>query len=344
METGPDMRTLLVTGGAGFIGSNFIPFYLDKNPSHQIVNLDKLTYAGNLLNLIDVVDDNHYHFFEGDICDKHTVDSLFDKFEIDGVIHFAAESHVDNSIADASNFVKTNIEGTHVLLEAAKRYWMTEANELKPGFEQARFHHISTDEVYGSLGAEGFFTEETPYAPNSPYSASKAASDFLVRSYGHTYGLPVVTTNCSNNYGPKQHDEKLIPTIIRHALSGKPIPIYGNGKNIRDWLYVEDHCIGINMVFESGVLGETYIIGGDTEHTNIAVAERICAILDEVFPKEKGSYNDQITFVKDRLGHDWRYAIDAGKMKSQMGWKPRENFDSGLRKTVAWCLEKYQKV
>lgn len=337
-------RTLLVTGGAGFIGSNFIPYFLQNNPQDQIVNLDKLTYAGNLDNLQDVADDEHYHFVEGDICDAQLVNRLFKEHTIDGVIHFAAESHVDNSIASPDSFIKTNIEGTFTLLEAARAFWLNGPNERKIGLEHARFHHISTDEVYGSLGAEGFFTEETAYAPNSPYSASKAASDFLVRSYFHTYGLNVVTSNCSNNYGPKQHDEKLIPTIIRKALEGAPIPIYGDGTNVRDWLFVLDHCRGLERVFKEGRAGETYVIGGNNEHNNLYIAERICDLLDIEHPKQAGSYRDQISFVKDRPGHDYRYAIEATKIKTELNWAPEENFDSGLRKTIAWYSKKYQKV
>jgi dTDP-glucose 4,6-dehydratase len=344
MDTELKKRTLLVTGGAGFIGSNFIPFYLDKNPLHQIVNLDKLTYAGNLANLIDVVENERYHFVEGDICDKNLVNTLFEELKIDAVIHFAAESHVDNSIERPDSFIKTNIDGTFILLEAARKHWMSGPHQVKVGFENARFHHISTDEVYGSLGAEGFFTEETAYAPNSPYSASKASADFLVRSYHHTYGLNVVTTNCSNNYGPKQHNEKLIPTIIRKALNGEDIPMYGDGSNVRDWLFVFDHCLGIELVFEKGKAGETYVIGGNNEHNNLYIAERICDMLDQKYPKTAGSYRDQISFVKDRPGHDQRYAIDASKIKTELGWSPYESFDSGLEKTIAWYATKYQKV
>ena len=337
-------RTILVTGGAGFISSNFIPFYLEKNPSHQVVNLDKLTYAGNLTNLVSVADNNRYHFVEGDICDKNLVDKLFDENAIDGVIHFAAESHVDNSIERPDSFIKTNIEGTFILLEAARKHWMEAPNKVKAGFESALFHHISTDEVYGSLGSEGFFTEETAYAPNSPYSASKASSDFIARSYFHTYGLNVVTSNCSNNYGPKQHDEKLIPTIIRKALDGDAIPIYGDGTNVRDWLFVLDHCKGIELVFNEGKPGETYVIGGNNEHNNLYIAEKICDLLDVSNQKSSGSYREQISFVKDRPGHDYRYAIDASKIKTELAWAPDESFESGLEKTIAWYLLKYQKV
>lgn len=334
------IQNILITGGAGFIGSNFIPFFLGNNLQVQLVNIDNLTYAGNLDNLAVVENNKRYHFIKGDICDANLVNQIFEKYDIKGVIHFAAESHVDNSIESPHNFIKTNIEGTFVLLEAAKKYWLSNRNAVKVGYENARFHHISTDEVYGSLTDEGFFTEATPYAPNSPYSASKAASDFLVRSYHHTYGLNVVTSNCSNNYGPKQHDEKLIPTIIRKALAHESIPIYGDGKNIRDWLYVLDHCRGIEKVFTSGKSGETYVMGGDNTHNNLYIARTICDILDSKKPKGKGKYSDQITFVKDRLGHDYRYAIDAGKIKRELKWKPSENFDSGIHKTIEWYLKK----
>ncbi|CAM3419385.1 dTDP-glucose 4,6-dehydratase [Zobellia roscoffensis] len=336
-------RTILITGGAGFIGSNFIPFFLGEHQGISVVNLDKLTYAGNLQHLEDVKDNERYKFVQGDICDVDLVKSIFAEYQISDVIHFAAESHVDNSIEGPEAFIKTNINGTFTLLEAARKHWFNSANCPKKQFESSRFHHISTDEVYGSLGESGFFDEDTAYAPNSPYSASKAASDFLVRSYFHTYGLNVVTSNCSNNYGPKQHDEKLIPTIIRKALAGEDIPIYGDGKNVRDWLYVLDHCTGIGAAFSKGEAGETYVIGGDNEHNNISIAKAICTILDQVHPKENGSYGEQITFVKDRLGHDFRYAIDARKIKTELGWEPQFNFDAGLKKTVSWYLSKYQK-
>lgn len=332
-------NSILITGGAGFIGSNFIPFFLEENPDVAVVNLDKLTYAGNLDHLEEVKKNARYTFIEGDICDSILIDKIFKEHTIGSIIHFAAESHVDNSIASPDAFIQTNIHGTFTLLEAAKHYWLETANKPKKDFESARFHHISTDEVYGSLGDVGCFTEESPYAPNSPYSASKAASDFLVRSYYHTYGLNIVTSNCSNNYGPKQHNEKLIPTIIRRALAGDIIPIYGDGKNVRDWLYVLDHCIGITHVFKKGKTGETYVIGGNNEHNNLDIAKRICSILDEVYPKKIGSYKEQITFVEDRLGHDRRYAIDATKIKKELGWQPQTDFESGLRKTVSWYIE-----
>ncbi|WP_373517246.1 dTDP-glucose 4,6-dehydratase [Pricia sp.] len=334
-----NLNTTLITGGAGFIGSNFIPFFLEKYSDTHVVNLDKLTYAGNLEHLKEIENNNRYTFLEGDICDADLITTIFEKHSIGSVIHFAAESHVDNSIASPDAFIQTNIHGTFTLLEGAKKYWLEAPNRPKKSFKAARFHHISTDEVYGSLGHEGYFTEETPYAPNSPYSASKAASDFLVRSYYHTYGLNVVTSNCSNNYGPKQHNEKLIPTIIRKALAGEKIPIYGDGKNIRDWLYVLDHCKGIDLVFNQGKTGETYAIGGDNEHNNLDIVRTICGILDELYPKKTGSYKEQIAFVEDRLGHDMRYAIDASKIKNKLGWQAETNFETGLRKTVLWYIE-----
>lgn len=332
--------TLLITGGAGFIGSNFIDYFLAKYPEINIVNLDKLTYAGELSNLKEASNKKNYFFVEGDICDRGLVESLFEKHNFIGVIHFAAESHVDNSIFSPDEFIKTNIFGTFTLLDIAKSFWMDASYKVKKGFENNRFLHISTDEVYGSLGKEGLFTEKTAYAPNSPYSASKASSDFLVRSYFHTYGLNVVTTNCSNNYGPKQHDEKLIPTIIRKALKGENIPIYGDGKNIRDWLYVLDHCKGIDLVFRKGKIGDTYNIGGGNERNNLYIANKICEILDEIKPK-KESYKSQITFVTDRPGHDFRYAIDATKIEKELKWKAEENFESGIKKTVNWYIQKY---
>lgn len=334
--------TILVTGGAGFIGSNFIKYLLDKYTSVRIVNIDKLTYAGNLNNLSEIATNPRYNFIHGDICNKDLINELFREYDFKGVIHFAAESHVDNSIDNPSDFIHTNINGTFNLLNAAKNHWMHSVNKTKKHHKNSRFLHISTDEVYGSLGKKGLFTEETPYAPNSPYSASKASSDFLVRSYFKTYNMNVVTTNCSNNYGPMQHDEKLIPTIIRKALSGENIPIYGNGENIRDWLYVEDHCSGIDMVFNKGVYGETYNIGGGNEHNNISIAYTICDMLDEIVPKSI-SYREQITFVKDRLGHDFRYAIDGSKIKYQLGWRPKENFQTGLKKTINWYIKKYKE-
>jgi dTDP-glucose 4,6-dehydratase len=335
------MKAILITGGAGFIGANFIPYFLEKNKEYQVVNLDLLTYAGDISNLSEIENNTRYTFVEGDICDRNLVEELFKQYRFKGVIHFAAESHVDNSIKNPDAFVKTNVFGTFNLLDIAKNYWMESPNNYKKGFEKARFHHISTDEVYGTLGETGLFTEQTSYAPNSPYSASKASSDFMVRSYFHTYGMNVVTTNCSNNYGPKQHDEKLIPTIIRKAISGEKIPIYGDGKNIRDWLYVLDHCKGIEMVFKKGQTGETYNIGGKNERNNLYIADLICGILDTIIPKQK-SYKEQISFVKDRPGHDFRYAIDASKIENELGWKAGENFETGIQKTIEWYLKKYQ--
>lgn len=332
---------VLITGGAGFIGSNFIIYFLNEYPEIKIVNLDKLTYAGNLSNLTDIEQSDRYTFVKGDICDRSFIEQLFKKFDFNGVIHFAAESHVDNSITNPDAFMQTNVLGTYNLLDVAKNHWMQAPNVVKKNYEEARFHHISTDEVYGSLGETGLFSESTPYAPNSPYSASKASSDFITRSYFHTYGMNIVTTNCSNNYGPKQHDEKLIPTIIKNALRGEEIPIYGDGKNVRDWLYVEDHCKGIDLVFQKGKTGETYNIGGGNERDNIYIAHKICEILDENIPKSN-SYKEQIRFVKDRPGHDFRYAIDASKIESELGWKANENFESGIRKTIAWYLKKYK--
>ena len=334
--------TILITGGAGFIGSNFIDYFLTKNPKHKIVNLDSLTYAGDLLNLVDAQNHSNYTFVQGDICNRSLIEELFEEHDFNGVIHFAAESHVDNSISAPSAFINTNVLGTFNLLDVAKNHWMDAPNQIKKGYAESRFLHISTDEVYGTLGDDGLFTEQTPYAPNSPYSASKASSDFIVRSYHHTYGMNVVTTNCSNNYGPKQHDEKLIPTIVRKALNNEQIPIYGDGKNIRDWLYVEDHCRGIELTFIKGKAGETYNIGGNNERNNLYIANVICEILDELEPKSS-SYNQQITFVKDRPGHDFRYAIDASKIERELGWRAQENFETGIKKTVAWYLKKYNK-
>ena len=335
------MRNFLVTGGAGFIGSNFVPYFLESNEDIHLVNLDLLTYAGDLSNLKEIENHPRYTFVKGDICDRELVTSLFDKYNFQGVLHFAAESHVDNSIKNPDAFIRTNVFGTFTLLDVAKNHWMDGPHQKKQAYSNARFLHVSTDEVYGTLGETGLFTEETPYAPNSPYSASKASSDFMVRSYFHTYGMNVVTTNCSNNYGPKQHDEKLIPTIIRKAISGENIPIYGDGQNIRDWLYVLDHCKGIELVFQKGITGETYNIGGRNERNNLYIANTICEILDEKKPKEV-SYKEQISFVTDRPGHDFRYAIDASKLEGNLGWKADENFESGILKTIEWYLQKYQ--
>lgn len=333
----------LITGGAGFIGSNYINLFAGKEDEH-FVNLDKLTYAGNLDN-IDIEEKENYTFIQGDIGDKDLIKHLFEKYGFVKVINFAAESHVDNSILNPAAFVETNIAGTFNLLQNAYKLWMNQPFSYKKEFSDACFLHVSTDEVYGTLGSEGLFTEKTPYAPNSPYSASKAASDFLVRSYFHTYGLPVVTTNCSNNYGPNQHDEKLIPTIIRTALKEQPIPIYGDGSNVRDWLYVTDHCRGVKLALEEGRKGETYNIGGRNERKNIYIARKICEILDNKQPRKNGaSYKDLITFVVDRPGHDQRYAIDATKIEKELGWRAEENFETGILKTVDWYLNRYNDL
>ena len=344
------MKNILVTGCAGFIGSNFVPYFLDKYHDYKIINLDLLTYAGDLENLKEIENHPRYEFIKGDISDRGLVEKIFRDHDIKGVIHFAAESHVDNSIKNPGVFIQTNVNGTYTLIDVAKNFWMSEPFKYKKEYEKCRFHHISTDEVYGTLGEEGLFTEKTPYAPNSPYSASKASSDMIVRSYFHTFGLDTVITNCSNNYGPKQHNEKLIPTIIRNALAGNPIPIYGDGKNIRDWLYVLDHCKGIDLVYHDGKKGETYNIGGRNERTNLQIVNTICTILDTKLPISTNtqitnnrlqSYKDLITFVADRAGHDRRYAIDASKIENELGWKADENFDSGIVKTIEWYLKKY---
>ena len=335
------MKHILITGGAGFIGANFVPYFIENNPDYHLVNLDLLTYAGNLENVSEVENHPRYTFVQGDICDRNFVEQLFQKYQFRDVIHFAAESHVDNSISGPEAFIKTNVLGTFNLLDTARKLWMSAPNQYNVGFENPRFHHVSTDEVYGTLGETGLFEETTPYAPNSPYSASKAGSDMIVRSYFHTYGMNVVTTNCSNNYGPKQHDEKLIPTIIRKAIQGENIPIYGDGKNVRDWLYVLDHCKGIELAFKTGKAGETYNIGGRNERNNLYIVDTVCSILNELQPKSEGKYQDQITFVKDRPGHDLRYAIDATKIENELGWNADENFESGIKKTIEWYLQKY---
>ena len=340
------MKTILVTGGAGFIGSNFILHMLEKYKDYRVINLDKLTYAANRAYLSAVESDTRYEFVQGDILDKELLFSLFAKHEISGVVHFAAESHVDNSISGPAVFIETNVKGTLSLLEAARAHWLDAPFKAKPGKENCRFLHVSTDEVYGSLGDTGLFREDTPYAPNSPYSASKAGSDFLARAWHHTYGLNSVITNCSNNYGPHQHDEKLIPTIIRKALAGEKIPIYGDGKNVRDWLYVRDHCTGIDLAFHNGRAGETYNIGGRHERNNLQIVGAITEILQQAAPPQNRSlkiahYKDLISFVADRPGHDRRYAIDATKIESELGWKAAENFESGIKKTVEWYLKKY---
>lgn len=335
------MKNILLTGTAGFIGSNFVPYFLDKYSEYNLINLDLLTYAGNLENLKECEKNPRFKFIKGDICNRELVEFIFKEFDISGVIHFAAESHVDNSIKNPETFIKTNVNGTFTLLDVAYKYWMNKPFAYKDEYKNARFHHISTDEVYGTLGETGLFSETTPYAPNSPYSSSKASSDMIVRAYHETYGLNTIITNCSNNYGPKQHDEKLIPTIIRNALANRPIPIYGDGKNIRDWLYVLDHCKGIDIAYHKGKAGQTYNIGGKNERTNLEIVAKICEILDELLPKNE-SYKNLLTFVEDRAGHDRRYAIDASKIENELGWKADETFDSGIAKTIKWYVKKYR--
>ncbi|QNA90329.1 dTDP-glucose 4,6-dehydratase [Massilia sp. Dwa41.01b] len=326
---------IIVTGGAGFIGSNFVLGWL-AHSDEPVINLDRLTYAGNIKNLHSIEGDPRHVFVKGDICDPALVAELFRTYKPRAIVHFAAESHVDRSIHGPAEFIRTNINGTFTLLEAARAYWSGLDGDAKAAF---RFLHVSTDEVYGTLDAAAPpFSETTPYAPNSPYSASKAASDHLVRSYHHTYGLPTLTTNCSNNYGPYHFPEKLIPLVIANARAGKPLPIYGDGLQVRDWLYVGDHCAAIRTVLAGGRTGETYNIGGWNEMTNLEVVTRLCALLDELEPKAQGSYRDQITYVTDRPGHDRRYAIDARKIERELGWKPVETFETGIRKTVEWYL------
>ncbi|WP_310452998.1 dTDP-glucose 4,6-dehydratase [Sulfuritalea sp.] len=330
------MKTLFITGGAGFIGSALIRLLI-AGSDWRIVNIDKLTYAGNLESLAGLSDPARHVFSRTDICDRAALDTLFIDHQPAGVIHLAAESHVDRSIHGPGDFIETNISGTYTLLEAARAYWSLLEPEAKAGF---RFHHVSTDEVFGSLGATGLFVETSPYQPNSPYSASKAASDHLVRAWHHTYGLPTVITNCSNNYGPCQFPEKLIPLMIHNAVSDKPLPIYGKGDNVRDWLYVDDHARALRLVFERGLPGETYNIGGHNEKTNLDVVDTLCALLDELKPRSDGrSYRAQKISVADRPGHDKRYAIDAGKIQRELDWTPQESFETGMRKTVQWYLD-----
>ncbi|UUX96871.1 dTDP-glucose 4,6-dehydratase [Aquabacterium sp. J223] len=328
--------TILVTGGAGFIGSNFVLDWVEQ-VGEPVVNLDALTYAGNRANLAALAGDARHTFVHGDICDRALVDRLLAEHRPRAIVHFAAESHVDRSISGPAEFMRTNVTGTFTLLEGARAHWGGLQGAEREAF---RFHHVSTDEVYGSLAPDApAFTEDHPYEPNSPYSASKAASDHLVRAWHHTYGLPVVTTNCSNNYGPFHFPEKLIPLMIVNALAGKPLPIYGDGQNVRDWLYVRDHCSGIRAVLAGGRLGETYNIGGWNEKTNLEIVHTVCDLLDELKPDAAGSYRRLITYVKDRPGHDRRYAIDARKVERELGWRPAETFDTGIRKTVRWYLD-----
>lgn len=324
------MKKILITGGAGFIGCHVVKLFVKKYPDYQIYNLDALTYAGNLENLKDVENADNYQFVKGDITDEQFINDLFSEHGFDAVIHLAAESHVDRSILDPLSFVKTNVLGTAVLLNAAKRSWTDKAGKL--------FYHVSTDEVYGSLGETGFFTEETPYDPRSPYSASKASSDHLVSAYYHTYDLPVVISNCSNNYGSHHFPEKLLPLMINNILHSKPLPVYGKGDNVRDWLWVDDHARAIDVIFHKGKLGETYNIGGFNEWKNIDIVHLLCEIMDNKLGREKGESAKLITFVKDRAGHDKRYAIDATKLNKELGWEPSLQFKEGLEKTIDWYL------
>ena len=329
---------LLVTGGAGFIGANFVVSTIAET-GEELVNLDKLTYAGNQRNLNVLRDDARHRFVQGDICERERVRNLLAAHRPRAIVHFAAESHVDRSIAGPAEFVQTNVVGTWALLEEARAYW--EARGRDAAF---RFLHVSTDEVYGSLGPEDpAFTEETPYAPNSPYAASKAAADHMVRAYYHTYGLPTLTTNCSNNYGPRQFPEKLIPLVIRNALAGEPLPVYGDGKNVRDWLFVADHCDAVRLVLEKGRIGETYNIGGENERANIDVVKTICALLDGLHPRSAGSYASLIRYVTDRPGHDRRYAMNIAKIRRELAWQPRESFETGMEKTVRWYIDNVER-
>lgn len=353
---GQKRAAILVTGGAGFIGSNFVPYFCQQHPEYLVVNLDKLTYAGNLEHLQECEALPNYHFVQADICDQPRLRALFAQYDFKGVIHFAAESHVDNSIEGPQAFMDSNIMGTFNLLQCAYLQWMSGPQQVKQGYEGCRFHQISTDEVYGSLGDTGLFSENSPYAPNSPYSASKASADMIVRAYNCTYGLNTTISHCSNNYGPKQHVEKLIPKVIRCCLEGKPIPIYGTGKNVRDWIYVLDHCTAVDAIFHHGRAGESYNVGGHQELDNLTLVHQICSLLDEMCPRskqhgksetvEKGvsSYADLITFVQDRAGHDFRYAIDDSKLRTELEWQPQETFTSGLRKTVAWFLSESNTI
>ena len=336
---------VLITGGLGFIGAHFVHHYRQVQPKAHIIVFDKNTYAANIDRIDDLVNTARFTYIEGDISNQETVNRVFEEHQPTHVVHFAAESHVDNSIAGPLPFLKTNVEGTFYLLEAARKTWMQSPQKLKSAFKNARFYHISTDEVFGSLEKEGLFNEQSNYAPNSPYSASKAAADHWVRSYFHTYGLPTLLSHCSNNYGSYQHNEKLIPTIIRTALSGEPIPLYGDGQNVRDWLYVEDHCSAIERILAEGTPGQVFCIGGNAERSNLDICTAIVQQLDQRQPKESGaSYAEQITFVTDRLGHDFRYAIETTKIKTELGWEPKYNVEAGLEKTIAHYLAKYKNL
>jgi len=333
------MRTILITGGAGFIGSHVVRLFVKKYKEYQIINLDKLTYAGNLANLKDIENEPNYKFIRGDIVDGGFITELFKQNTIDGIIHLAAESHVDRSIINPMDFILTNIIGTVNLLNTAKYFWKEQSTNNYQLSTKKLFYHISTDEVYGTLGFEGYFTETTAYAPHSPYSASKASSDHLVRAYFDTFNLPVVITNCSNNYGPYQFPEKLIPLAVNNIKNNKPVPVYGKGENIRDWLYVEDHANAIDTVFHKGRAGETYNIGGNNEWRNIDLITKLCRICDKYLNRQEGTSEKLITFVKDRAGHDLRYAIDSSKLRKELNWQPSVNFDEGLEKTAKWYLD-----
>lgn len=339
-ERSSGQQAVLVTGGAGFIGSNFVPYFCRLHPKYLVVNLDKLTYAGDSGNLAECDSLLNYRFVQADICEQQLLRELFVQYDFKGVIHFAAESHVDNSITGPQAFMDSNIMGTFNLLQCAYLHWMSGPQQVKAGYEGCRFHQISTDEVFGALGETGVFTESSPYNPNSPYSASKASADMIVRAYNRTYGLNTTISHCSNNYGPKQHKEKLIPKVISCCLQEKPIPLYGTGKNVRDWIYVMDHCSAVDLIFHKGRSGESYNVGGHQELDNLTLVHKICALLDRMHPRVgRASYSELITYVQDRAGHDFRYAIDDTKLRTELHWQQQESFDSGIEKTVQWYLE-----